>query len=56
MAMRHGSTCFRVSVSEKVRATRSQADLSPTEVEAVLYYLLNIERIQDAERTAGKAA
>lgn len=48
---RHGSTVFRIETTSAAR-TRKQSDLTADEVEAVIYYLLNIERIQDARKIA----
>lgn len=52
----HGSIVFRVGVIEDVRKTRTQADLTAEEVEAAIYYLTNIKRVQDAEAAAAKQA
>lgn len=52
---KHGSICFEVGLTQETRK-RAQCDLSPEEVEATIYYLLNIERIQAAEKTAAKMA
>ena len=52
----HGSIVFRVGVVDDVRKTRTQADLSAEEVEAAIYYLTNIKRVQDAEAAAAKQA
>lgn len=49
---RHGSTVFSVGFTDAVRKRDPQA-LTPEEVEAAIYYLTNIERIQ---RAAAKAA
>ena len=51
----HGSIIFSVEVLPGVRNSRKQSELSTDEVEACLYYLTNIERIQSARATA-KAA
>lgn len=47
----HGSIVFRIETTSAAR-TRKQSDLTADEVEAVIYYLLNIERIQDARKIA----
>ena len=41
---RHGSTNFKVAI----RTSKKQSDLTPEEVEAVIYYLTNIKNIQAA--------
>ena len=52
----HGSICFEVGILESVRKGRAQKTLTPEEVEAVIYYLTNIQRVQDAERRASQQA
>lgn len=52
----HGSTIFRVGIVEDVRKTRKQSDLTPDEVEAAIYYLVNLERVQAAEQTSREQA
>ena len=52
----HGSIVFRVGVIDNVRKTRTQADLTAEEIEAAIYYLTNIKRVQDAEAVAAKQA
>lgn len=52
----HGSICFRVGIIEDVRKARTQADLTAEEIEAAIYYLTNIKRVQDAEAAAAKQA
>lgn len=52
---KHGSICFEIGITPDAR-TRGQADLTPDEIEAAIYYLLNIERIQAAERAAVEMA
>ncbi|MGJ7039178.1 hypothetical protein J2Y63_002433 [Shinella sp. BE166] len=52
----HGSIVFRVGIVEDVRKNRSQADLTAEEIEAAIYYLTNIKRVQDAEADAAKQA
>ncbi len=48
---RHGSTCFEVGFTREVRA-RDPKQLTADEVEAAIYYLANLERIQKAEEEA----
>lgn len=52
---KHGSTCFRIGVTDEARQ-RGQADLTPEEIEAAIYFLVNLERIQRAEKSAQAAA
>lgn len=52
----HGSIVFRVGIADSVRKTRTQADLTAEEIEAAIYYLTNIKRVQDAEAIAAKQA
>ena len=52
----HGSICFEVGIVESVRKSRKQADLTAAEVEAAIYYLTNIQRVQEAERKAAQQA
>ncbi len=52
----HGSIIFEVGLVKSVRETRTQADLTAEEVEAAIYYLTNIKRVQDAEAAAAKQA
>lgn len=52
---RHGSVIFRIGVHDAVRHDRKQSDLTAEEVDACVYYLLNIGRIQDARKSV-KAA
>lgn len=52
---RHGSMCFEIGVTNEARR-RGQANLSPDEVEAAIYFLVNLERIQLAEEAAKVAA
>lgn len=58
---RHGSTCFAVGIADHVRGAakangfegnRLHEFLTPEEREAALYYLLNIERIEAAQKAA----
>lgn len=50
----HGSICFSIGLHPEVRK-REEKTLTADEMEAVIYYLTNLERVQEAERTA-KAA
>lgn len=52
----HGSICFEVGVVEAVRRGRLQASLSSEEIEAAIYYLSNIQRVQEAESKASQQA
>jgi hypothetical protein len=52
----HGSIVFRVGIVDGVRKDRTQADLTAEEVEAAIYYLTNIKRVQDAEAAAAEQA
>jgi|GEM_PF-976900 len=49
---RHGNTIFRVGVVSDVRKERNQQDLTPEEIEAAIYYLVNIQSIQDTKNEA----
>ena len=51
MCPRHGSICFSIGVLEEVRK-RPQSSLTADEVEAVVYYLTNLGRIQAAAARA----
>ena len=54
---RHGSIIFAVEVRGDIRDSRHQSDLSHDEIEAAIYYLANLERVQTAEADArAKAA
>lgn len=44
MGPRHGSICFRIGLTQEAR----KKDLSEAEKDAAIYYLLNLEKIQDA--------
>lgn len=44
MGPRHGSTCFEIGLKKEAR----QRDLSDTENDAAIYYLVNLERIQNS--------
>ncbi|NTG73259.1 hypothetical protein G6M02_07940 [Agrobacterium rhizogenes] len=52
----HGSIVFEVGLVEKVRKERQWADLSAAEIEAAIYYLVNLERVQAAEQKAREQA
>lgn len=52
----HGSIVFEVGLTEDVRKNRTHADLTPEEIEAAIYYLLNLERVQAAEKSAREQA
>lgn len=49
---RHGSICFAVGLTETVRKTKRHADLLPEEIEAAIYYLMNLAAVQAAEQAA----
>lgn len=51
MGPRHGSICFEIGLTPAARA-RPQSDLGAEEVEAAVYYLVNLERIQEARKAA----
>lgn len=51
---KHGSIIFRVGVKDGLR--KAQADLTADEVEACIYYLSNLERIQQTRIAARQAA
>lgn len=48
---KHGGICFSIGVTEAA-CKRGQADLRADEVEACIYYLTNLKRIQEAESEA----
>ncbi len=48
---RHGSTIFSVGLMPEVRKM-APTDLTPDQIEAAVYYLTNLERIQTAEAEA----
>lgn len=53
----HGSIIFAIELRDDVRKNRTHADLTPAEIEACVYYLTNLERVQTAEAEArAKAA
>lgn len=43
---RHGSTCFHIGLRQEARSRT----LTPAETDAAIYYLMNLERIQNASR------
>lgn len=49
---RHGVTIFKVGVVSDVRKERKQTDLTPKEIEAAIYYLVNIQSIQATNNDA----
>lgn len=51
----HGSIIFQIGVLDDVRKSRKQDELTTDEVEAVIYFLTNLPRIQAAERNARAA-
>lgn len=51
---KHGSIIFSVGVKNGLR--KAQADLTADEVEACIYYLSNLERIQETRIAARQAA
>ena len=52
---KHGSTCFEIGITKETRE-REQTDLTPDEIEAVIYFLVNLDRIQTAEKQASESA
>lgn len=52
----HGSIIFQIGVLDGVRKARKQEDLTPEEIEAVVYYLTVLERVQAIEAQAKKEA
>ena len=52
---KHGSMCFEIGVTQDARK-RGQANLSSAEIEAAIYYLVSLERIQKAEKKATEAS
>jgi hypothetical protein len=48
---RHGHVIFSVGLTADVRK-KSHADLTSAEIEAAIYYLTNLERVQAAEKRA----
>ena len=53
---RHGDICFRIEITKDVRKLRNQEDLSAEEIEAAIYYLTNIDRIQKSEKASREAS
>lgn len=52
---RHGSIVFAVGITSETRTARTQSSLTPDEIEAAIYFLSNIARIQAAEDAARNA-
>lgn len=52
---KHGSICFQIGLTEDLRKMGSAA-LTPERVEAAIYYVVNIARVQAAEAKAKAAA
>lgn len=48
MGPRHGSVIFSVGLTQAARS-KSHSDLTGAEIEAAIYYLTNLERVQSAE-------
>jgi hypothetical protein len=55
MGPSHGSLIFQVGINSDVRESRKQADLTPEEIEACIYFLGSLARIQAAESAARAA-
>jgi hypothetical protein len=51
-----GSIIFSVELTDRVRKNLTYADLTPDEIEAAIYYLMNLERVQAAEQRAREVA
>jgi len=56
MGPRHGSLIFQIGLRGSVRDARKHSDLTADEIEAAIYFITNIERIQAAEADAKAAA
>jgi hypothetical protein len=56
MGPRHGGVIFRIGLAQPVRKREQQPLLTDDEIEACLYYLNNLERIQEAREKAKVAA
>lgn len=52
----HGSIIFEVGLVDAVRKNRTYSDLTPDEIEAAIYFLTNLERVQAAEQKAREFA
>lgn len=52
---RHGDIIFAIELTRETRQ-RKQSDLTTDEIEAAIYYLTNLERIQSARKAAKEAA
>lgn len=53
---RHGFIIFQVGLVDEVRKNRAHTDLTPDEIEAAVYYLTNLERVQAVEADSKSAA
>lgn len=51
---RHGSTCFKIGLKDSFRGSAAR-DLTDDEREAAIYYLINIEEIQNSAATKKEA-
>lgn len=49
---RHGYICFSVGIVTYVRSELEFSDLTPEEIEASIYYLSNLEKVQEIEAKA----
>jgi hypothetical protein len=56
MGPRHGSTIFEIGLTDPIRKREQDPLLTGDEIEACLYYLNNLERIQGAREKAKQAA
>lgn len=52
----HGSIIFEVGLVEAIRKDRKHADLTAEEIDAAIYYLINLERVQASEQKAREQA
>lgn len=53
---RHGSVCFSIGLTRAVRERSAEPLLTEQEIDDAVFYLRNLERIQQAEREARVAA
>lgn len=53
---RHGSVCFSIGLTAGVRSRATDPLLTEQEIDDAVFYLRNLERIQQAEREARAAA
>lgn len=53
---KHGYIIFQVGIQPDVRKERNQSELTEEEVEASIYYLLNLAKIQEAKDRASSDA